>query len=123
MPLRPLEHKRPRKWARGGSDHGASTTETTCEPVADGDLTIVQGRSQRGHYLAVIDPQGRIHRVEVEAGGCRWANVGLEDGHLSWVEFLADRADRTAVIGADDTMVEGEPLPSGLPGPEACIAP
>lgn len=102
---------------------GAPTTETTCEPVGDGDLTIVQGQSQRGHYIAVIDPQGRIHRVEVQAGGCRWANVGLEDGHLSWVGFLADRADRTAVLGAGETILEGDALPSDLPEPEACIAP
>lgn len=101
----------------------ASSTKTTREPLGDGDLTIVQGQSQRGRYIAVIDPQGRIERVEVEAGGCRWANVGLEHGHVSWVEFLSDRADRIAVLGADETILEGEALPSSLPGPEACIAP
>ncbi|HEX2281693.1 MAG TPA: hypothetical protein VHG52_08020 [Thermomicrobiales bacterium] len=102
---------------------GASKTETTCEPLGDGDLTIVQGQSERVRYIAVIDPQGRIERVEVQAGGCRWANVGLESGHVSWVEFLSDPVDRVAVLGADGIVLEGEALPPNLPGPEACTAP
>jgi hypothetical protein len=102
---------------------GPSKTETTCEPVGDGDLTIVQGESERVRYIAVIDPQGRIERVEVEAGGCRWANVGLEGGHVSWVEFLSDRADRFAVLGSGGIVLEGEELPPNLPGPEECTAP
>lgn len=100
-----------------------SSTETTCEPLGDGDLTIVQGQSQRVRYIAVIDPQGRIERVEVQAGGCRWANVGMGHGHVTWVEFLSDRADRIAVLGADGTVLDGEALPANLPGPEACVTP
>jgi len=65
----------------------ASTTETTCEPLGDGDLTIVQGQSQQAvtspSLIRRVPSSGSRYRPEAAAGPTSGWNTATYRGSNS----------------------------------------
>lgn len=96
---------------------GALQSKAGCRRLAGpGPPTVVVHPAARGWFAIAIDAEGRIDRFEVLSQGCRWANGGYEEGHLSWLWF-PQASDRLVLLDADGKPIVGEPLPPGVPMP------